>query len=74
MIVSKTHKQVKPNIPVVSQPSVPTAAMMPDTLPSQESTRIRDRAYELYELGGRKPGHDKQDWLRAEQEILRRNV
>jgi hypothetical protein len=74
MIVSKTHKQVKPNIAVVSQPSVPTAAMMPDTLPSQESTRIRDRAYKLYELGGRKPGHDKQDWLRAEQEILRRNV
>jgi hypothetical protein len=74
MIVSKTHKQVKPNIAVVSQPSVPTAAMMPDTLPSQESTRIRDRAYELYELGGRKPGHDKEDWLRAEQEILRRSV
>ena len=73
MIVSKTHKQVKPNIAVVSQPSVPTAAMMPDTLPSQESTRIRGRAYELYELGGRKPGHDKQDWFRAEQEILRRS-
>jgi hypothetical protein len=74
MIVSKTHKQVKPNIAVVSQPSVPTAAMMADTIPSQESTSIRDRAYELYELGGRKPGHDKQDWLRAEQEILRRTV
>jgi hypothetical protein len=74
MIVSKTHKQVKPNIAVVSQPSVPTAAMMSDTLPSQESTKIRDRAYELYERGGRKPGHDKQDWLRAEQEILRRSV
>jgi hypothetical protein len=74
MIVSKTHKQGKPNIAVVSQPSVPTATIMPDTLPSQQSTRIRDRAYELYELGGRKPGHDKQDWLRAEQEILRRNV
>ena len=44
--------------------------MMPDTLPSQESTRIRDRAYELYELGGRRPGHDEQDWLRAEQESL----
>jgi hypothetical protein len=74
MIVSKTQKQAKPNIGIVSQPSVSTAAVMPDTLPSQESTRIRDRAYELYELGGRKPGNDKQDWLRAEQEILRRSV
>jgi hypothetical protein len=50
MIVSKTHKQVKPNIAVVSQPSVPTAAMMADTIPSQESTSIRDRAYELVPL------------------------
>jgi hypothetical protein len=74
MIVSKMRKQAKPNIAVASQPSVRTAATMPDTLPSQESTRIRDRAYELYELGGRRPGHDEQDWLRAEQEILRRSV
>ena len=74
MIVSKTQKQAKPNIAVASQPSLRIAVTMPDTLPSQESTRIRDRAYELYELGGRKPGHDKQDWLRAEQEILRRSV
>ena len=74
MIVSKMDKQARANIAVASQPSLRTAATMPDTLPSQESTRIRDRAYELYELGGRKPGHDKQDWLRAEQEILRRSV
>ena len=74
MIVSKMDKQAKANIAVASQPSLRIAATMPDTLPSQESTRIRDRAYELYELGGRKPGHDKQDWLRAEQEILRRSV
>jgi len=74
MIVSKVHKQAKPSIAIDSQPSLHTAATMPDTLPSQESTRIRDRAYELYELGGRKPGHDKQDWLRAEQEILKQRV
>jgi len=74
MIVSKMHKKAKQNTAVAPQTSVSTAAMMPDSLPSQESTRIRDRAYELYELGGRQPGHDKQDWLRAEQEILRRRV
>jgi hypothetical protein len=74
MIVSKMQKKAKQNTAVAPQTSVSTAAMMPDTIPSQESTRIRDRAYELYELGGRKPGQDKRDWLRAEQEILRRGV
>jgi hypothetical protein len=74
MIISKMLKQTKQNTAVVLQTSVSSSAMMPDTLPSQESTRIRDRAYELYELGGRKPGHDEQDWLQAEQEILKGRV
>jgi Protein of unknown function (DUF2934) len=74
MIISKMLKQTKQNAAVVPQTSVSSSAMMPDTLPSQESTRIRDRAYELYELGGRKPGHDEQDWLQAEQEILKGRV
>ena len=43
--------------------------MMPDTVPSQDL--IRERAYELYENRGREPGQDEQDWLRAEQEILK---
>jgi hypothetical protein len=44
-------------------------AMMTDTIPSQD--RIRQRAYELYESRGCEPGRDEQDWLRAEQEILK---
>ena len=31
---------------------------------------IRLRAYELYELRGRENGHDLEDWLRAESELL----
>jgi hypothetical protein len=31
--------------------------------------QIRQRAYDLYEAGGRKDGHDVDDWLRAEAEI-----
>jgi hypothetical protein len=38
-----------------------------------EST-IRERAYELYESRGREPGHDEQDWLRAEQEIIKHQL
>ncbi len=33
--------------------------------------QIRRRAYELYEARGRVHGHDLDDWLRAEQEILK---
>lgn len=37
-------------------------------VPSQD--KVRARAYELFENRGRKPGQDKQDWFRAEPEIL----
>ena len=43
---------------------------MPNPIPSQDM--IRERAYELFESRGRESGQDKQDWLRAEQEILKR--
>jgi hypothetical protein len=32
--------------------------------------KIRQRAYELYEARGRDDGHELEDWLRAEEEIL----
>ncbi len=32
---------------------------------------IAARAYELYCARGRQPGHDLDDWLRAEAELLR---
>ncbi len=31
---------------------------------------IRQRAYELYEARGREDGHELDDWLQAEAEIL----
>jgi hypothetical protein len=36
--------------------------------------RIRERAYELYEARGREEGHDVEDWLEAESEIVGANV
>jgi len=45
---------------------------MVNTTPPQD--RIRNRAYQLYESRGREPGRDEQDWFRAEQEILKREV
>ena len=33
---------------------------------------IRKRAYDLYEQRGREPGHDREDWFKAEAEIMGR--
>jgi hypothetical protein len=33
-----------------------------------------ERASELYEVGGRRPAHNEQDWLHAEREILKQRV
>jgi hypothetical protein len=34
---------------------------------------IRRRAYQLYEQRGCTPGHENEDWLRAEREVLARH-
>ena len=35
---------------------------------------IRRRAYELFEARGREEGHQLEDWLRAQEEVTRRQV
>ncbi len=35
-----------------------------------EEERIRLRAYEIYQARGQAPGHELEDWLEAEREIL----
>ena len=39
--------------------------------PSDIEGDIRCRAYELYEQRGKQDGHDLDDWLQAEDEIIR---
>jgi hypothetical protein len=36
--------------------------------------QIRLRAHELYEARGREDGHDREDWLRAEEEITQKKA
>ena len=52
----------------------PHTGLSPKKSDLQESlrTKIRTRAYELYEGRGREDGHDLDDWLRAETEETRR--
>jgi len=38
--------------------------------PNDVREQIARRAYELYEARGREDGHDVDDWLRAEAEII----
>ena len=51
--------------PIEQQPASPI------TDPNLEE-EIRRRAYEFYEARGREDGHDVEDWLRAEMELMSR--
>ena len=42
--------------------------------PQELENQIRQRAYELYEARGCEDGHDLDDWLRAEAEIMGTNI
>jgi hypothetical protein len=41
-----------------------------DDLSQEQLEKIRQRAYELYEARGREEGHDLDDWLQAEAEVV----
>lgn len=53
---------------------IPTSS--PETQPTKSPfdllhEQIRIRAFKLYELRGREDGHDLDDWLQAESELVR---
>jgi Protein of unknown function (DUF2934) len=68
MFDPKATKQPKAPVVVPSKSSPGKLAMTPDAVPSD--SKIRERAYKLYETRGCEPGQDEQDWLRAERELL----
>jgi hypothetical protein len=72
MIDSKANKRPKPQTVAAPKGSTGNAATITGTPSSSSPDRTRERAYELYESRGREHGQDEQDWLRAEQEILKR--
>ncbi len=69
MFDPKANKQLRAPVVVALKSSPGKLAILPDPVPSE--SKIRERAYELYESRGREPGQDEQDWLRAEQEIIK---
>jgi hypothetical protein len=43
----------------------------PSAIPVETDIRqaIRERAFQIFQERGRQPGHEKEDWIQAEQEI-----
>ena len=57
---------------VASAPAVNPSEQTKTSPPTDLELEIRRRAYELYEQRGYTPGHENEDWLVAEQEVLAR--
>ena len=57
---------MKPEATPASRPSWPGSAS-----PQKLEQAIRHRAQQIYESGGKTPGHEVENWLRAETEVMR---
>lgn len=70
--VKKARTKKTPEIEEAAQ-SKPTASATSISAPSDDlQETIRERAYQLYKQRGGQDGMDKEDWARAEREILER--
>ncbi len=70
MIVSNIQKQPKQKKAAASAASAVTEATTLGIGVSHKT--ISERAFQIYESRGSQPGHDIQDWLRAEHQITER--
>jgi|GEM_PF-5454616 len=53
------------------KPSVSEAEPQINEEPVNITERIRERAYKLYQLRSQSDGHDLDDWLTAESQLLK---
>jgi hypothetical protein len=65
------------NNQVITMPEAGSIPLVRKSAPANSSfadleVKIRERAYQLYVERGSTPGHENEDWLRAEREILAR--
>jgi hypothetical protein len=63
------------NNQVITMPEAGSIPLLRKSAPANSSSadlevKIRERAYQLYVERGSTPGHENEDWLRAEREIL----
>jgi hypothetical protein len=63
---------------VITMPEAGAPTLVKKSAPAGNSSpasldeAIRQRAYELYKERGSTPGHENEDWFRAEQEVKAR--
>jgi len=55
-------------------PKKPPATVTSEPQEGDLEHQIRLRAHELYEARGREDGHELDDWLRAEEEVTKKNA
>jgi hypothetical protein len=78
MAKAKTPRTPKAiNNQVITMPEAGSVPLVRKTSPLNNSpadleAKIRERAYQLYLERGSTPGHENEDWLRAEREITAR--
>jgi hypothetical protein len=74
MAKAKTPRTAKPKAEkkVLQMPDHSTAGN--GFSPADLEPQIRMRAYELYQQRGYTPGHEAEDWLAAEREVLARHT
>jgi hypothetical protein len=76
MAKAKTPRTPKAtNNQVITMPEAGSTPLVRKSAPANSSSadlevKIRERAYQLYVERGSTPGHENEDWLRAEREIL----
>ena len=76
MAKAKTTRTPKAtNNQVITMPEAGSIPLLRKNAPANNSSadlevKIRERAYQLYVERGSTPGHENEDWLRAEREIL----
>ena len=76
MAKAKTPRTPKAtNNQVITMPEAGSIPLLRKNAPANSSSadleaKIRERAYQLYVERGSTPGHENEDWLRAEREIL----
>ena len=68
--VGKKEDGAKGSKPVERKPPLRSSADPQRAYFEDLGARIAKRAYELYEQRGRQHGHDWEDWIEAERQIL----
>jgi hypothetical protein len=63
------------NKQVLTMPEAGSVPLARKTAPVNNSSidldaKIRERAYQLYQERGSTPGHENEDWLTAEREVM----